>query len=151
MKQDVIIASVQVFDNEEFGMSVKCTLKNQIQGITIDQDGTRVHGDVDYLSFGLSALTKALCRNSEEVSIFRSAIGRKFNGKELSLLLIGATLTLERTLVEEGDTFRRGEDEVIAEHDMFLTDILGYKPSALTERMLGKVLDTILLDSLSKD
>lgn len=150
MKYDVIIASVQVFNNEDFGMSVKCTLKKPIEGITVDKDGTRVRGNVDYLSFGLSTLTKALCQNSEEISVFRSAIGRKFDGKELSLLLIGATLTLDRTFVEEGDTFKRGEEEVTADHDMFLTDILGYRPSILTEKMLNKVLDTILLDSLTK-
>lgn len=144
--QKVIVNQIQVFNNENLGTSVKVILKNPIEGITISNNGEAVRGEVSYISFSLSHITKAVCLNKMEISVYRSSINRMFNLKKLSLFLIGAELELERTFVAEVDTYQRGNEEATASCDMFLTEIKDYKCSLLANKML----DAILLDTLTK-
>lgn len=146
MEHTVKIQGVQLFVGDNFADSkwfsnVRLTLNKPIDGFMQDEDGAIVQGEVQEISLGLSKLTKQLCQCNDDILFYRSIAGRSFDQKDLTMLLLLSTLTIERTLVKEGEVIPGDANENVATRDLYLTEITGIQLSARGAAWLEKKLD----------
>lgn len=146
MEHIVKIQGVQLFigdnlaDSKKFS-NIRLTLDKPIDGFMQDEKGVIVQGDIQEISIGLSKATKQLCQCNDDVMFYRSIIGRSFDQKDLTMLLLLSTLTIERTLVKQGEVIPDDPKEAVAARDLYLTNITKITLSPRGAAWLEKKLD----------
>lgn len=136
----VNLKRIQVFENE-FGCNCNLVFNEKIAGFerVVDDNGVvdYVEGDVDHISMSRAALTAQLCDLSDDVALYRGAVG-SFGQKEFTIVLFKAVLTLERTLHNAGEVYAQDENgsDLVYQRDCYTTEIVDIKLSAKAQDLM---------------
>lgn len=141
MQTKITVKGIRVFENEDYA-SVQLSFKEAIKGFAKNDEGEYVEGDVTTISIPRSRFTAQLCDANDDIAMYRAGRTAALGQKEFVALLFGATLKVERTLINEGDTLPNSE--TVAERTMYLTDVIGVTLTARSQRLLDTAIDSML-------
>lgn len=142
--EQAVIEGLQRFVSDE-GTNVQLEFDIEIPGIVRDENLQYVQGMVKSISMFQGKLTAQLAEVSADFKMVRAMSEHAFDQRQLALLLIGATLTLERTLIVAGEEYEQYDGtKKVAERDMYLTTIKAIKFSKRAQAKIEKALDADL-------
>lgn len=144
------VKRIQMTENETFS-SVMIVLNKEFAGITAKRDDNGkiiadefVEAQIDYINFPPSVLTAVLCDKNEDVALLRSISENRFRQAEFGAILTGATLTIQREHHAAGETFTQNGEEVVAERDLFTTEITKVELSDRAKVLVNRMIDAKL-------
>lgn len=135
------VTQVTLFDDDEEKINLQVKVDKQIQGI-VKKDGKFTDGLTNVISFPRGTITRELTGVSEDVAMIRSMQREAFTQREFALLLIGSTITVDRTWHENGEEVDDGKGGTKKlERGQWFTAITSYKPSKRASKALDSALE----------
>ena len=134
-KFTVQVKRVQLFENEDI-VNVQLTLNRAIPGFVRDDDDEYVPADVDHISLSRSALTRVLCEKDEMIATMRDGQASPLTRAQLSTILHGAIVVLDRTYHVAGYT-AEGRDALT--RDQWFTNIESVKLTDLATKLIQQL------------
>jgi hypothetical protein len=134
-KFTVKVMRVQLFENEDI-VNVQLTLNKAIPGFIRDDDGNYVAADVDHISMSRSALTRVLCEKDEMIATMRDGQSTPLTRAQLSTILHGAIVVLDRTYHVAGYT---AEGRATLTRDQWFTNIESVKLTDLATKLIQQL------------
>ena len=134
-KFTVKVMRVQLFENEDI-VNVQLTLNKAIPGFVRDDDGNYVAADVDHISLSRSTLTRTLCEKDEMIATMRDGQASPLTRAQLSTILHGAIVVLDRTYHVAGYT---AEGRATITRDQWFTDIESVKLTDLATKLIQQL------------
>lgn len=139
------IKMVRVTKTEKFS-SVELVFNESFDGLVAkrDQRGNIIEGEfvaaqIDSLNFPPSVLTGILCSLNTDVGLLRSVSPKSFDQAEFGAILFGAKLNVERTFVEKDHTFKVDGENVVAQRNLYTTEIVGVELSDKAKLLIEKM------------
>ena len=144
---ETIVATVKnvMLFNKEAGSKLRLTLDKKLKGFKLKDDGTFEQADVDFINISASAATAQLCSINDSIAEFRGAKQQAFNQAQWNVVLRGAQITFNYTLLKAGDK-REGSEEAL-DHDTY--DVTFVK-CMVTPRALDMI-DRVLIAAMMQD
>ena len=140
----VVIEGLQRFVSDE-GTNVNLDFDIEIPGIVRDENLQYIRGMVKSISMFQGKLTAQLAEISPNFKMVRAMSERSFDQRQLALLLLGATLTLERIFIVAGQEYvQYNGTKAVATRDMYLTNIKKIVFSKRAKAKIEKALDADL-------
>lgn len=143
LKYVVEISSVSLF-TDETSSSIRLEFKQSIPGFAKDENGTFTSVSVNHIDTFRSKLTAQLCAVNEDVAFYRACLGHAMENKHFSIILFGAKVTIIRTLIKQGEQYEQNGEQLVAERDLYLTDIEAVQLSSRAKALLEKATDNAL-------
>lgn len=135
------VTQVTLFDEDEEKINLQVKVDKEIQGI-VKKDGKYTDGLTNVISFPRGSVTRQLTGVSEDIAMIRSMQREAFTQREFALLLIGSTITVDRTWHEQGEEIDDGKGgKKTLERGQWFTDITSYRPSKRASKALDSALE----------
>lgn len=150
----VTVSNVRAYANED-SIRYRVSFKEKIDAIVKDVDGEYVDGQADYIDFVPSVLIAQCIQHIEGLAFIygnskeqglRNGNDAGFTAAHLTLLVAGATFSLERDKFAAGDEYADADGNVVGTHDHagYSTDIVGITLTEKAQARIDKVLDKAL-------
>lgn len=144
------VKSVRVFESEKFS-TVEIKFNETFDGFVAKRDelgrvleGEFVETQIDTLNFPPSVLTGILTSLNDEVGLLRSVSEKRFGQAEFGAILFGAKISVDRKRVAKNETFKSGDEDIVAERDLYTTELVKLELSEKAKLLIDKMTMTRL-------